>query len=266
MKNDHSELLMHMENGIAKLTTSDAWRHHLAFQSRFHRYSATNVLLIAAQCPHATQVAGFRTWRRLQRVVGKGEKAIWIRAPMTVRRGDADDDSPVVRRFKYVAVFDVSQTHGEAPPVICSVLDGDDPDHLYERLLMAAQSLGFGVEDHEFSDSRHGDCLPAERRIRIEARNAPAQRVKTLAHELAHGLLHEKTENRALAELEAESTAYVVCRAMGLDTGGYSFGYVTSWAGGGEEAVDGIRSSCHRIQQAAARILAGVEKSDERAA
>ena len=33
---------------------------------------------------------------------------------------------------------------------------------------------------------------------------------------------------RRLAELEAESTAYVICQALGLDTSDYSFGYVVN--------------------------------------
>jgi hypothetical protein len=32
----------------------------------------------------------------------------------------------------------------------------------------------------------------------------------TLAHEIGHALLHEQFDNRALAELEAESTVYVI--------------------------------------------------------
>ncbi len=89
----------------------------------------------------------------------------------------------------------------------------------------------------------------------MECRNEPAQQVKTLAHELAHALLHEGTDDRALAELEAESTAFVVCRSLGLDTSDYSFGYVACWAGGGTEAVARIRSSGTRIQQAALSIV-----------
>jgi antirestriction protein ArdC len=71
-------------------------------------------------------------------------------------------------------------------------------------------------------------------RIRVESFNSPAQRVKTLAHEIGHALLYEQFDNRALAELKAESTAYVICQALGLDTSDYSFGYVAGWAGGGE--------------------------------
>jgi hypothetical protein len=254
---DRPDLLAHMEEGIAALTSSVAWRNHLVFQSRFHRYSYGNVLLIAAQNGGATQVAGFHTWRRLHRSVGKGEKAIWILAPMVARRTDPGDseEKRFVRGFKYVPVFDIAQTHGDAPPSICTKLSGEDPACFYPRLVAMAASLGFSVEDHRFGDATNGDCTPSIRRIRIEAGNAPAQRVKTLTHELAHALLHEHAEDRALAELEAESTAYVVGRAIGLDTGGYSFGYVATWAGGGDQAILGIRASCERIQKAAAAIL-----------
>ncbi len=80
--------------------------------------------------------------------------------------------------------------------------------------------------------------------------------MKTLAHELAfHALLHRQVEDRALAELEAESTAYIVCQQVGLDTSDYSFGYLAVWAGNGTEAIAGIKKSCDRIQKAAATIL-----------
>jgi antirestriction protein ArdC len=69
--------------------------------------------------------------------------------------------------------------------------------------------------------------------------------------------------DRALAELEAESTAYIVCRAIGMDAGDYSFGYVTSWAGGGEQALARIKASCGRIQKAASVILESFEAEHE---
>jgi hypothetical protein len=250
------DLLSQLERGIANLTTSVAWRDYLVFQSRFHRYSYGNVLLIASQNPRATRVAGFRAWRNLNRSVRRGEKAIWILAPMVGPKGDGgEEDGRPIRGFRYVPVFDIAQTDGDDPPEVCTMLGGPDPDRLYDRLSAVACSIGFTVEDHEFADATNGDCSATVKRIRIEARNPPAQRVKTLAHELAHALLHEDVQNRALAELEAESTAYVVGQAMGMDTGGYSFGYVAIWAGGGAEAIAGIRTSCDRIQKAASAIV-----------
>jgi antirestriction protein ArdC len=267
---DHSDLLAQLAEGIARLTTSDAWREHLLFQSRFHRYSYSNVVLISSQDPRATQVAGFRTWCRLDRFVRKGEKALWILAPIVRRRkdpgNDDDDDARGIRGFKYVPVFDIAQTDGKTPPAVCTRLNGDDPAGIYPRLVTVARSIGFSVEDCEFDATTNGDCSHSERRIRVEVRNEPVQRVKTLAHELAHALLHQCVNDRALAELEAESTAYVVCQGLGLDTAGYSFGYVAIWAGGGEQAIASIKASCGRIQKAAASILQPFADGDSRAA
>ena len=108
------------------------------------------------------------------------------------------------------------------------------------ELVNVARSIGFTVEDHEFNGSANGDCCHADHRIRVETTNTPAQRVKTLAHELAHALLHESYDNRALAELEAESTAYVVCQVLGIDSGDYSFGYVATWAGAATRRPPGL--------------------------
>ncbi len=102
-------------------------------------------------------------------------------------------------------------------------------------------------------------CTFSERRIRVEARNDERQQVKTLAHELAHAMLHEHVENRALAELEAESVAFVVCANLGIASDDYSFGYVATWAGGGDEAIAAIKASGGRIQRAAEQILSTVE-------
>ena len=260
----HPELLEKLAEGIGNLTSSEQWQRHLDVQSRFRRYSFGNVLLIAAQRPEATQVAGFNAWRKLNRSVRKGEKAIWILAPMVYRTRDtqADDDERVIRGFKFVPVFDLAQTDGDELPTVCNRLDGDDPAGHFAQLVSVAQSIGFIVEDHELAGP-NGDCCHSERRIRVEARNMPAQRVKTLAHELGHAILHEpgedRPDSRALLELEAESVAYVVCQNLGIETSDYSFGYVATWAGGGTEAREAIKAYGTRIQRAADQILTAVE-------
>ena len=260
---DRRELVDQLAQGIMRLTSSEEWRRYLASQSRFHNYSFRNVVLIAAQCPQATRVAGFRAWQRLHRCVRKGERAIWILAPLVRRRDDDEEGQARVWGFKWVPVFDIAQTEGDPVPAANRLLSGDDPAGLYGRLVGVARSLGFAVLEAPLPGGVNGDCSHAARRIRVEIRNAPAQRVKTLAHELAHAILHEERGDRRLAELEAESTAYVVCRALGLDTGQYSFGYVAVWAQGGEEAVEAIRRCGERIQQAAAVILVSLETSGD---
>ena len=62
-----------------------------------------------------------------------------------------------------------------------------------------------------------------------------------------------------VAELEAESVAFVVCDDLGLDSSAYSFGYIATWAGDGDEADKAIIASAQRINKAARIILEGLE-------
>src|SRR5581483_8531598 len=77
------------------LTDTQTWTAWLRTQARFHSYSFGNCVLIALQRQDATRVAGFAAWTELGRTVRKGEKAIWILAPMTRRRTDATGSDQV---------------------------------------------------------------------------------------------------------------------------------------------------------------------------
>jgi hypothetical protein len=98
---------------------------------------------------------------------------------------------------------------------------------------------------------------------------SPVQRVKHWCrYELSHATLHGEGFNgsREIAELEAESVAYIVCQNVGLDSSAYSFGYVASWAGGGSEAIKAITASGQRIVRAARQVLDSDSKTEEVAA
>lgn len=104
--------------------------------------------------------------------------------------------------------------------------------------------------------------------VRVRADIDPAARVKTLSHELAHALLHAPAPqdravvagpfDRALAEVEAESVAYLIGSAHGMDTTGYSLPYVASWAGGGDPAAV-VRASAERVISTARDILTDLD-------
>jgi len=72
---------------------SEALKKYLSAMARFSAYSIGNVLLILAQRPEATRIAGYRTWQELGRYVKKGEKGILITAPIVLRkkRGERPD-------------------------------------------------------------------------------------------------------------------------------------------------------------------------------
>ena len=63
---------------VEELRSSEAWTRFLTFAQAFHRYSINNLLLILAQKPEATHVAGYRTWQSIGRQVRKGERGIRI--------------------------------------------------------------------------------------------------------------------------------------------------------------------------------------------
>jgi hypothetical protein len=161
-----------------------------------------------------------------------GESALWILGPVTRRVASDDDNNDtepntrVVTAFRPVPVFDVSQTTGQDLPEICTRLSGDDPLGAYAQLVQVAGSIGFTVEDHVFEDETNGDCSHQSRRIRVSTRLQPAHRVKTLCHDLGHTLLHAEPTDRALAELEAESVAFIVSDGLGIQSDVWSFGYV----------------------------------------
>ena len=261
---DHGGLLEELQAGIAELTTSERWTQYLDMQSRFYAYSTNNVMLIQLQNPYATRVAGYKAWQALDHQVMAKESALRILAPMKYKGDDAleGEDAREIRGFKLVPVFDISQTEGPDLPDIVSKLEGLAPEGVFVRLTEFANSIGFCVERPESLDSgANGDTNHSSGIIRVVSSNSEAQQAKTLAHEIGHALLHDpesvttKDLTRGLKELEAESAAYVICTALGMDASDYSFGYVAGWAGGAPEAIQGIKASTGRIQRTATAVL-----------
>ena len=247
---------------VEALVSGDDWQAMLAMAAKFHRYSFGNVCLILSQAPDATQVAGYRTWQATGRQVRKGEHGIAILAPCTYGATDSEDHEDatparhVVRGWRVVRVFDIAQTDGEPlADVTPALLAGEAPEDLWDRLAGLVAAEGYTLE--------RGDCGTANgytnfagRVVRVRADVSDAQAAKTLAHELAHILLHGPADiagaKRSLAEVEAESVAFVVCSAAGLNTDGYSFAYVGGWSGGD---IDVVHAAGARVMATAETIL-----------
>jgi hypothetical protein len=104
---------------------------------------------------------------------------------------------------------------------------------------------------------------PEDRRIVVSDAIDGAQACKTLAHEVAHAILHadldDYTRNRGRYEVEAESVAYIVLRAQGIQSDGYSFPYVAHWAEGNARLVS---ETGERVTSCARRILAALEGAE----
>ena len=73
-----------IEQGVKDVYSSDNFRKYLSCCSKFHSYSLNNTLLILAQKPDATLVAGYNAWQRnFNRHVDKGERGLIILALVT---------------------------------------------------------------------------------------------------------------------------------------------------------------------------------------
>jgi hypothetical protein len=230
---------------------SDRLTALLKTMGRFHRYSWHNVALIASQCPDATRVAGFHTWRTMGRFVRKGEKGIAIMAPIIGRRADAaEDDAKAIVGFRATYVFDVSQTDGEPLPEVAQA--AGDPGANVTALRAAIAEAGIALET--VADLGGALGTSSGGRIEVLAGLPPAEEFVVLVHEYAHELLHradDRPASRDTRELEAEAVAFVVGEAVGLDVAEASRDYIQLYHGDREA----LTQSLDRIQRAAAVIL-----------
>jgi antirestriction protein ArdC len=247
-----------MERAARALLSSEGWRAWAETRATFHEYSMGNTMLIALQRPDATVVAGFKHWQSLGRQVRKGEHGIRILAPMVVKQRDADgetdDDCETRVLFRTVSVFDVAQTDGEPlPEPPCEPITGDSHERYIEPLKDLARSMGIAVYEYEPNGEAQGFYDVKGRRIVISHRLAQNGKVRTLVHELAHahGVLYSDYP-RADAEVIVETAAYIVCGALGLDTGGESVPYIAGW--GEANDVEAIRKHAETVDTIAASI------------
>lgn len=267
-----AQLVAQAEQQILKLTDSDRFKQYLNTLAKFHHYSARNIDLIYAQNPQATQVAGFKQWQTaFNRTVNRGEKAIRIVAPIikkltpeNQKRLDTTEEKAIVG-YRYIPVFDISQTSGE--PVLSAkdfikenLVDHKNVTNLYNELKdYLNNNTDIKVSEKSLSElgGAKGYFQPNTNEIVIGGDEPDnALKLKTLYHEYAHSQLHGlksafKDRPRAYQETQAEAVAYVAMQNIGVDTSNYSLGYVATWAK--DKAV--IHSALSEIQQVSNKVI-----------
>ncbi len=247
---------------------SESLMAYLATVARFHRYSFGNIMLIMAQNPNATRVAGFRTWKKLGRYVIKGQKGIVIIAPMLLSKNDEGtsrhSDDEKILRFRAAYVFDVSQTDGDPLPEPTAV--GGNPnghtDRLKEFVQISSIKLEYATDAETQVALGTAEGASFGGRILLREGLSPAEEFATLTHELAHELLHgkedRKTLPRTVRETEAEAVAFVVCQSIGLDASTAASDYIQLYAGDKKT----LAGSLDRIQKTATAIIEAVSEDE----
>ena len=266
------QLVENAEKEILKLTDSEKFKSYLNTVAKFHRYSQRNIDLIYSQNPSASQVAGFKKWQNdFKRSVNKGEKGIRIAAPIIKKltpedqkRLDTTEEKAIVG-YRYIPVFDISQTSGE--PVLSAkdfvkenLADHQNVTSLYNAFKdYLNQQTDLKVSEVPLAtlNGAKGYFQPSTNEIVIGGDEPDnALKLKTLYHEYAHSQLHGlksafKDRPRAYQETQAEAVAYVAMQNIGVDTSNYSLGYVATWAK--DKAV--IHSALSEIQQVSNKVI-----------
>ena len=282
------EITDRLEAGLKELFESEKYKSYLSTMSKFHNYSFNNTLLIALQKPEATLVAGYKAWQKnFERHVNKGEKAIRILAPAPYKiKEERDKLDPVtgemmldengmpqkeetevtIPAFRAVSVFDVSQTDGKPIPELeaqelLSTVEG------YEDFVQALMNVSpVPVSFEEIPGDSKGYFDTVEKRIAVQENMSESQTLKTMVHEVAHSMLHDKEVNQSMdvpakdrntKEVEAESVAFTVCQHFGIDTSEYSFGYIAGWSSGRD--MKELKNSLDTIRRTASELITGIE-------
>lgn len=246
------------------------WQKLLDTSATLWRYSGGNAAMLMVQMQERgkeppTLVAGYTEWQLHGRYVLKGEHALWVIAPIIARAETNEDvqatkpQIPATPRdpagrsrtriigWRGQAVFDVSQTEGEPLRVPRgnaerAVAPNVDHEELWTSLVEIAGTFRFAVEiDASQHSLASGYTNFTSHQISIGEWLEGEDRVAVLAHELGHVMLHgpydalgqlygSSAEHRGLAEVEAESVAYTVLKAHGIDRRPQSSSYLAGWA------------------------------------
>lgn len=249
-----------LEEGVAEIFKGENYQRYLKTLSYFRKYSLNNSLLIFMQRPDATLVTSYSNWKKLNRYVNKGEKAIRILAPLKKKKEkteEDDEDDEIILGYRAASVFDVSQTNGsEVCLALAKPLETAVENY---RLFIDALLLASPVKIHfkRLEGETNGFYRPIDKDIVVKEGMSESQTVKTVLHEIAHAIMHaQETERnertRIRQEIEAESVAYSVSSYYGIDTSEYSFNYIATWSSSSEllelkDSLQAIRSTSSRL-------------------
>jgi antirestriction protein ArdC len=224
----------------------------------FHNYSFGNQLLAWAQCMQRGitpgPIATFQRWKELGRYVRKGEKAITLCRPVSVKKTrtaeDGSEETTAATWFVYKNYwFVLAQT------------DGNDLEAAAIPEWNGVQALAkLEIAEVPF-ESTNGNVMGFARARSIAISPLNPLPHKTRFHELAHVVLGHTSEGdqndgeltpRNLKECEAEAVALLCCSALNLPGVEFSRGYIQSWWGEGNPIPE---RSAQRILKAADQIL-----------
>lgn len=213
------------------------------------------------------KLLGKSKWLKLKRKVTEDAKKIWIVAPMprqhnkkvkVIENGEEIEKIETIKynAYRYVFVYDISQTTGKAVPLQCEKINCDDMAYFYEKLKAFSN---IPVFEEELSGSVKGYFNQKDNKIVIKKELSQNDKAAVLLHEIAHSLYDDfdYSKDRDLSEVFVESVAYIVADHFGLNTSSCSFNYIIKWADGEPKTVIDLGN---KIQKCANQYIEKLEK------
>jgi hypothetical protein len=256
LSNKIDKYIDNLMTDVEDVKNSEEFRKFLDFNSKFHKYSIYNTMLIWLQKRDATRVAGFKKWKELHRKVKKGATAIFIYAPASKKIQEKDLEGAVKEKrytfFIPVSVFDISDTEAIDERGNVPELDwrGDSsPDEVSDKLtkyaLEMAEILGVEVTRDDAIGGEGGYSVGG--RINITKGNEGFSAARVLIHEIAHELLHQKEKSvfainepdSKVKELQADSVAYIVLKHYDLPVKNMA-NYLAGWKANKEKIKENL--------------------------
>lgn len=212
-------------------------------------YSVGNKLLIALTAMfrgvNYTGAGGFKFWQEKNRHVRKGEKAIYILAPLMGKKEEEQENGEkktvsYIYGFKSIPVFALEQTDGEPLPGV------DDREEFIRNLPFREVAEAWGIAVNvDYRPNALGYYSPRAQRIGLAVKN-----LSTWAHELTHAAddrLHKLSfdqvkEEEIVAELGGAILLTLIGETYAADIGG-CWNYIASYAGDDDDEAISLTMS-----------------------
>lgn len=267
-----------------------------AFKTQFYQYSLNNTLLIHLQNPHATFVASFTKWKSMGYSIKKGAKHMKISRPIEsakfprdvngktkmidVKNANAEEKAKIasgeikvekVTKFVPHQVFDISQTTcppEDYPKIYSMGVPDIEKAQLYECIAEYAKDSGFSVTEEDMSSiSLNGYYKPSDDSIHINSLLQDSKKLETMAHELAHGVLHKTTtQPTEIVEFEAESFGTMLQRKLGIPVSEDSKRYIKNYfekSSSLTKAKFDMNDTLNRLSKAFKHVSTGIDNKIE---
>ncbi len=234
---------------------------YLDVQARFDRYSVSNAILVAAQCPEATKLADFDTWKASGVYVRRGEDAISILEPGKEYTREEDGSTGVFYNPK--KVFDISQTNSRQRPAPVASRDG----RLLLKALINNAPCKVAISE-SLAENRVAMYQPEQNIVLVRPGMDAPTLFRSVAQELARAHLDKGGYECQNPGFAAYSVSYMLCKRNGVPVEGFSFdhlpeGYSQMESQAFRDEVGVMREVSSKISADMNRVFEAQEKSQK---